>query len=199
MDTNSAPRFAVIGTGSMAAAMMSTFDHASVRVVAVSSRDAARERQFASAFHIPTVGEKVESFLQSSEFDAVYIANASAEHGSTVIAALEAGKAVLCEKPLALSANEAERIADVARRTGKLCMEGIWIPILAAYRRFVELARTNACGKLTHLFADFGYPVNEKTLPRLFSPAAGGVLLDRGIYLVALALDVCILSRWSSR
>ncbi len=174
----------------MAAAMMSTFNHANVRVAAVNSRDTARGRQFASAFHIPTAGEGVEAFLQSSEFDAVYIANASAEHASTAIAALEAGKAVLCEKPLALSANEAERVADAARRTGRLCMEGIWITFLPAYRRFVELARTKACGKPTHLFADFGYPVSEEALPRLFSPATGGVLLDRGIYLVALALDV---------
>ena len=190
MTKNGAPRFAMFGTGGMAAAMMSTFDHAGVRVVAVGSRDPTRGRQFADAFHIPTVGEKIDSLLRDSEFDAVYIANASAEHANTAIASLEAGKAVLCEKPLALSAGEAERVAAAATRTGKLCMEAIWISFLPAYRRFVELARTNTYGKPTHLFADFGYPVSEKARPRLFSQETGGVLSDRGIYLVALALDV---------
>jgi predicted dehydrogenase len=190
MDAKNVPRFAVIGTGSMAAAMMSTFGRAGVPVTAVASRDAERSRRFASAFGIPTAGSDLDSFLHSGAFDAVYIANASAEHATTTIAALEAGKAVLCEKPLALSGSEAEHVAGVARRAGKLCMEGLWIPFLPAYRRFVELAHATTYGRPTHLFADFGYPVSEKGQPRLFSPAAGGVLRDRGIYLVALALNV---------
>ena len=174
----------------MAAAMMSTFAQAGVRVTAVASRDPERAvGSRAPSGSRPPV-RILAPLLHSSEFDAVYIANASAEHATTAIAALEAGKAVLCEKPLALSANEAERVAEVARRTGKLCMEGIWTAFLPAYRRFLELARAKACGEPIHLFADFGYPVSEKALPRLFSPAAGGVLLDRGIYLVALALNV---------
>jgi predicted dehydrogenase len=183
-------RFAVVGTGNMAASMMSTFAQAGVRVTAVASRDPERARRFASAFGIPIALDALGSLLRSKEIDAVYIANATAEHAATAIAALEAGKAVLCEKPLALSSDEGERVAEVARRTGKLCMEGIWTPFLPAYRRFLELARTKACGEPTHLFADFGYPVSEEALPRLFSPAAGGVLLDRGVYLVALALKV---------
>ena len=190
MDAENVPRFAVIGTGGMAATMMSTFDRAGVQVASVVSRDAQRSRKFARVFRIPTASEDLDSFLRSSEFEAIYIANASADHAATAIAALEAGKAVLCEKPLALSAQEAERVADVARRTGNLCMEGLWIPFLPAYRRFQELALAKTCGEPTHLFADFGYPVCEHALPRLFSPATGGVMLDRGIYLVALALNM---------
>jgi predicted dehydrogenase len=187
---NDTPRFAVIGTGAMAAAMMDAFNLAKVKVTAVGSRDVARGRQFANIFHIPTAGEEIESLLRNSEFDAVYIANASADHATTAIAALRAGKAVLCEKPLGLFAGEAEEVADVARQTARLCMEGIWLPFLPAYRRFLELARMNACGVPTHLYADFGYPISEKMQPRLFSPAAGGVLSDRGVYLIALALDL---------
>ncbi len=159
-------------------------------MIAVASRDLQRGRRFASAFGIPTVSKSLDALLRSEEVDAVYIANVTAEHATTVISALEAGKAVLCEKPLALSADEAERVVEVARRTRRLCMEGIWTSFLPAYLRFLELARTRTCGDPTHLFADFGYPVREDALPRLFSPAAGGVLLDRGIYLIALALKV---------
>jgi predicted dehydrogenase len=183
-------KFAVIGTGSMAASMMSTFAQAGVRVIAVASRDLQRSRRFARAFGIPNASNDLSSLLHGVEVDAVYIANATAEHATTAIAALEAGKAVLCEKPLALSAYEAERVVEVARRMNTLCMEGIWTHFLPAYRRFLELAQTKTCGEPTHLFAAFGYPVTEDALPRLFSPAAGGVLLDRGIYLVALALKV---------
>lgn len=190
METKNAARFAVIGTGSMAATMMSTFRRACVPVTAVASRDAGRGRTFASAFGIPDIGTDLGSFLQSDAFDAVYIANATVDHANTAIAALEAGKSVLCEKPLATSAHEAERVTEAARRAGKLCMEGLWIAFLPAYRRILELSRRNAYGKPTHLFADFGYPVSEDAGARLLAPSAGGVMLDRGIYLVALALNV---------
>jgi predicted dehydrogenase len=184
------PRFAVIGTGSMAAAMMPTFDLANVRVTAVVSSNLERGRKFADAFGIPTAASDLGPLLSGGDFDAVYIANASAEHANTAIAALEAGKAVLCEKPLGLSATEAERVAEVAQRTGNLCMEGLWIPFLPAYRRFIELARSKEYGAPTQLTASFGYAASEEIRPRTFAPAAGGVLRDRAIYLATLALDV---------
>jgi predicted dehydrogenase len=174
----------------MAASMMSTFALAGVNVTAVASRDLQRGRRFAGTFGIPNASDSLSSVLRSAEVDAVYIANSNAEHAKTAIAALEAGKAVLCEKPLAIALNEAEEVAETSRRTGRLCMEGIWTLFLPAYRRFLELARRRACGEPTHLFADFGYPVTQDALQRLLSPAAEGVLLDRGVYLVALAVKV---------
>ncbi len=188
--TKSQPRFAIVGTGTMAATMMSTFRRAGSPVNAVFSRDARRAREFAERFAIPAAATDLGDFLRSSEFDAVYIANASADHAATAIAALEAGKAVLCEKPLALSIDDAEKVAGTAMRTGTLCMEALWIPFLPAYRRFLALARAQACGTPQHLFADFGYPVNYDSNRGPASPAAAGVLLDRGVYLVALALDL---------
>ena len=86
----------------MAATMMLTFAQAGVRVNAVASHDPQRARRFASTFGIPMATD-LHSLLRSTEVDAVYIANATAEHATTTIAALEAGKPVLCEKPLALS------------------------------------------------------------------------------------------------
>ena len=189
MDAEYTPRFAIIGTGRMAATMMSTFRRAGVPVTAVASRNAERGRSFASAFAIQTSGD-VDSILRKNDCDAVYVANASADHAATTIAALSAGKAVLCEKPLALSAHDAERVARAASQAGKLCTEALWTPFLPAYQRFLNLAHAKRFGEPTHLFADFGYPVSESTLPRLLSPSAAGVLLDRGIYLVALALSV---------
>jgi len=189
IDVVSEFRFAVIGTGGMAASMMSTFAQAGVGVTAVASRDHERAHRFASTFGIPIASKSLGALLQNNEVDAVYVANSNEEHARTAIAALEAGKAVLCEKPLAVSAAEAERVAEASRRTGNLCMEAIWTLFLPAYRRFIGLARTKTCGVPDHLFADFGYPIRQSASPSLFSPT-GGVLLDRGIYLVALALKV---------
>lgn len=174
----------------MAATMMSTFARANVHVAAVVSRDAKRAQKFASAFHIPIASGDLGAALSSDEFDAVYIANASVDHAMTAIAALQAGKAVLCEKPFAVNANEGNGVSQAARASGRLCMEGLWTAFLPAYRHFIELARTERYGKPAHLFADFGYPVGDDLRRRVLSPTASGVLLDRGIYLVALALDI---------
>jgi predicted dehydrogenase len=190
MEAKSTARFGVIGTGTMAAAMMSTFARAGVTVAAIASRDPQRGERFAKAYGIQTISQDLPSFLQSAAFDAVYIANASSDHASSTIAALQAGKAVLCEKPIAVSVAEAERVAEVATRTRTLCMEGMWISFLPAYRRFIGLARTHACGVPKHLITSLGYPASEISMPRLYSSSSGGVLLDRGIYLVNLAFDV---------
>jgi predicted dehydrogenase len=126
--------------------------------------------------------------LAAAEFDAAYIANNSTEHATTTIAALEAGKPGLCEKPLALAAAEGERVMAAGRRTGTLCMEGIWTPFLSAYRRFFQLARPKLYGEPTHLYADFGYPIGAGSAPH--SSEAGSVLLDKGGYPIGLALKV---------
>ena len=174
----------------MAAAMMNTFAQARVEVRAVASHDPARSRLFARAFEIPVGGLEIGSLLRDADIDAVYIANSPRDHAATAIAALEAGKAVLCEKPISISGREAQRVADAARQTGKLCMEGLWTLFLPAYVRFLELARTRAYGEANHLYADFGYPASQELLPQLFVPEGGGVLLDRGVYLIALALKL---------
>ena len=174
----------------MAATMMSTFRQAGVEVSAVASHSAQRSEDFARIFGIPTAIGDVSTLLRNSDIDCVYVANTPADHAATARAALEAGKAVLCEKPLALSAADCEQVMVIARRTGRLCMEGIWTLFLPAYRRFFELACAQACGEPRHLVASFGYPVGPDELSRLVSPAAGGVLFDRGIYLIAFALKL---------
>jgi predicted dehydrogenase len=183
-------KFAVVGTGFMAATMMSTFAKAGVRVTAVASHDPERAHRFAGAFGLPTGESDLNSVLGRSDVDAVYIANDPQDHAATCIAALEARKAVLCEKPIALRETEAHRVVDAARKTQTLCMEGLWTLFLPAYRRFLEHSLTGGWGQANNLIADFGYPVSEETEQRLYAKDRGGVLLDRGIYLIALALSV---------
>ena len=137
--------------------------------------------RFAEAFGIPDAYGDQHRMLARADIDAVYIANAAALHRGSAVAALQAGKAVLCEKPLALDSAGGAQVAAAARRADRLCMEGLWTLFLPAYQRFIALAESQSCGAPGHLSAGFGSP--EEAGGRLMSPDAGGVLLDRGVYL----------------
>src|SRR4051812_11830268 len=150
----------------MAATMMSTFARAGIQVKAVVSRDQERANRFARDFDLPAAETDLESVLQRSDIKAVYIANSPQDHASTCVAALEAGKAVLCEKPIATSEAEVHHIILAARKTQTLCMEGIWTLFLPAYRRFLEHSRNGICGQPDTLTADFGYPVDQEIKQR---------------------------------
>ena len=119
--------------------------------------------------------------------EAVYIASRNRDHAARSIAALEAGKAVLCEKPFAMSMAEAEEIISVSKRTGRLYMEAVATPFLPAISAALQAARSGRLGHLLRLEASFGYPVGRATHPRLFE-SDGGVLADRAVYPLMLAL-----------
>jgi scyllo-inositol 2-dehydrogenase (NADP+) len=174
----------------MAARMMSAFAKAGTHVTAVVSTDLDRALRFAGAFAIPTAETDLHSVLQRHDVDAVYVANAPQHHAMTCVAALKVGKPVLCEKPIALSEAEAQQVARTAHKSQTLCMEGLWTLLLPAYRHFIALSHSRDLGTAKTLVADFGYPAAEVTDLRLYAKARGGIMLDRGIYLIALALSV---------
>jgi Oxidoreductase family, NAD-binding Rossmann fold len=190
----SALSLGLIGTGTMAARMVTALHRhggaLDARFVAVAGRDAQRTQRFATALGIARAHESVEALLADASLDAVYIANASADHATTTLAALRAGKAVLCEKPIATRAAQAREIENVARATGLLAMEAMWTLCLPSWRALIEAAAAALTNPL-HLQADFGYPETPVIRPRLFEPGPGsGVLLDRAVYPVALALSL---------
>lgn len=119
--------------------------------------------------------------------EAVYIAGRNRDHATRSIAALEAGKAVLCEKPFAMTVGEAEEIIALSRQKGLLYMEAVPTPFLPAVAAALEAARSGRLGTLRKLEASFGYPISRQSHPRLFE-ANGGVLADRAVYPLMLAL-----------
>lgn len=182
-------RFGVIGTGAMAAAMMPAFRLSrDVDVVAAASGSDARARAFAEAHDIRDVYGEAGVMFREQTIDAIYIANATGMHGDTAIAALEAGKHVLCEKPFALTAAAGEKVLAAARGSGKLFMEGLWTHFLPAYQRVHALVREAGVGEPKHLTAAYGYPTTPELRPRLFARDDGGVLLDIAVYPISLAL-----------
>lgn len=184
-----AVRFGVVGTGHMADAMMPAFaESESAQVVAVASRSDDRARAFAERHGLDRAHGHLDGLLEDDAVDAIYVANATEAHAATSIAALEAGKAVMCEKPFAVDVAEATAVHAVAARTGVLFMEAMWTPHLPSWRRALELATDGTIGDAHHLTAGFGYPDSPASLPRVFTNPGGGVLLDRGVYPVALAV-----------
>ena len=184
-------KFGVIGTGRMAATMMGAFRAApEVDVIAVASASPDRARGFADRFRIPASYGSLDELLRNDAITAVYVASRNLDHSRATIAALRAGKAVLCEKPFAINSKEGEAVLAAARSAGKLFMEAMWTPFLPAYERLLELVNSGTFGKPTHLQFDFGYPASRKTSSSLFAPEDGGVLLDRSAYGISLALRV---------
>lgn len=125
--------------------------------------------------------------VERDQAEAIYIANRNRDHVDATLAALEEGKAVLCEKPAAMSvAGMAEMIA-VSQRKRLLYMEAVATPFLPAVGAALAVAGSGRLGALRRVEASFGYPVTHAAFPRLFE-GDGGVLADRAIYPLMLAL-----------
>jgi predicted dehydrogenase len=184
------PRFAIVGTGSMAATMATVFLKAGVPVTAVVSRSPERAATFAKMYGIGAGKSDLSAVLARADVDAIYVANAPSEHAETVVAAIRSGKPVLCEKPMATSEAELRKVVRSAEQSKVLCMEAIWTLCLPAYRRFLECAHSGDWGEPRSLNASFAYPSSDADRQRADAANRGGVLLDRSIYLIALALSV---------
>ncbi len=181
----------IVGTGRMAARMMqalTTVPHFEVRGVASGLRE--RGNAFAAAFDIPTVSASARDLAERPEIDAIYICSRSGRHVSDAMAAMDAGKPVLVEKPLATTLSDAQRLVETARDRRCLLVENLWCLALPSYRRIGEGLKSGSYGKPVQLQFSFGYPVLPAGHPSLFDPADGGALLDRGVYGVSLALHL---------
>lgn len=122
-----------------------------------------------------------------ADAEAVYIAGRNRDHAARSLAALAAGKAVLCEKPCVMTAAEAAEVIAVSQRTGLLYMEAVATPFLPAVAAALQAAQSGRLGTPSHVEASFGYPLSRADHPRMFE-ADGGVLADRAVYPLMLAL-----------
>ncbi|GJL90709.1 Gfo/Idh/MocA family protein [Hyphococcus sp.] len=178
----------IAGTGAIAAVMLPAIRLAGAELGGVSSRDGERARAFGAAHGIARTFEGLAAMLREETISVIYVASATGAHADDAVAALEAGKHVLCEKPFAMTAQEGERVLDAARASGMLFMEGLWTHFLPAYQRVQTIATKNVIGAPKHLSAAYGFPSSREMRPRLFDKADGGVILDLGVYPVSLAL-----------
>jgi xylose dehydrogenase (NAD/NADP) len=161
--------------------------HASSKVdlVAVASRDQARADAYASKWEIPRAYGSYEALLADPEIEAVYISLPNTLHCEWSIKALEAGKHVLCEKPMSRHTAEVEAAFDAAERTGRLLSEAFMYRHNPQTKRVKELVDGGAVGELRVIRSAFSYSLYDENNIRLRTDVEGGALMDVGCYNVS--------------
>ena len=156
-----------------------------VEVIAVAARDADKARRFAEKHIIPIVHGSYKALLADPDVNAVYNPLPNGLHGEWTIAALRAGKHVLCEKPFAANAEEAQAVAQVAAETGLVVMEAFHYRYHGLTRRLLEIVGSGALGTIEHIEAAYTIPLFTRDIRWQFD-LAGGSLMDIGCYAVHL-------------
>ncbi|PZE75812.1 gfo/Idh/MocA family oxidoreductase [Curtobacterium sp. MCBD17_019] len=156
-----------------------------VRVARVAARRPGAAAEYARTWDIPRASEHYEDVLADADVDAVYIANAAADHARWTIAALRAGKHVLCEKPIGVSGAEGRAIVAVAADSGRLVMEGFhyrFHPLFDALRALVGDGRY---GPLSSISSSVNgtRPYDPRSILHV-AALGGGALLHNGVYAV---------------
>ena len=155
---------------------------------AVGSRSLDRATAFARELGFGAAYGSYEELLADESIDAVYVASPHALHVAHVTAALEAGKHVLCEKPITLRASDAEELFALAHVHERLLMEGMWTACHPVVRAVQQAVREGTFGTPRHLHAELGFVVAGPPEDRLLDVALGaGALLDMGIYPLTVA------------
>jgi xylose dehydrogenase (NAD/NADP) len=161
--------------------------HASpkVQLVAVASRDQARADEYAKSWEIERAYGSYDALLADPKIEAVYVSLPNSMHSEWSIKALEAGKHVLCEKPLSRHASEVEAAFDAADRAGRLLSEAFMYRHNPQTKRATQLVEEGAIGELRLIRAAFSYPLYDRDNIRLSTALEGGALMDVGCYAVS--------------
>jgi D-xylose 1-dehydrogenase (NADP+, D-xylono-1,5-lactone-forming) len=153
-------------------------------LLAVASRDKAKGEAFAKRNNIPKVYSSYEELLADPEIDAVYIPLPNGLHGEWSIKAAQAGKHILCEKPLASNAAEAEAMAAAAKEANVLLAEAFMYRFNPQIQKVKQMIADGAIGKVNMVNASFSFAMDGDTDIRLDKSLAGGSLMDVGCYCI---------------
>ena len=159
---------------------------ARAQVLAVAARDITRSRKFADRFAIPRVHASYADLLADPEIDAIYNPLPNNLHAEWTIQALEAGKHVLCEKPIASNAREAQLMAAASARTGKVLMEAFHYRYHPLTHRALAVIHSGELGPIRHVEAVMCIPLYRFRDIRYRYDLAGGALMDVGCYAIHL-------------
>ncbi len=157
---------------------------------AVAGRDPDRTAQWAAEHGVSRAVTGYQNLIDDPSIDALYIAVPNSLHAEWTIAALRAGKPVLCEKPLCGVLPDTERVLSVARETGTLLWEAFVFPFNEHMDRIKTLVADGAIGELREIQSDFHFPVTREENIRLSADLQGGALRDVGCYPVRLAQEL---------
>lgn len=152
--------------------------------VAVASRDLTRARQYADKMQVPVAYGSYEELLADPTIHAIYIPLPNSEHKPWTIKALEAGKNVLVEKPIALTADEAQEMVGISVERGLVLMESFNYRYHSRMKRVFEMLKKEELGKLRFLQSSFSFPLENPDDFRLVPAMGGGAMYDLGCYCV---------------
>jgi predicted dehydrogenase len=153
-----------------------------VEVVAIAARDRSRAQAFATKNGIPRVLDSYEQLVSDPEIDAVYNPLPNGLHGRWTMAALAAGKHVLCEKPFTANAEEARKVAAAQAGTGLVLMEAFHYRYHPLFARVLEILESGTIGTVRHIEAALCFPLLSGKDIRWNLALAGGATMDAGCY-----------------
>ena len=188
---NKTIKWGIIGLGKIAnkfATDLATVEN--TELVAVASRSQENANEFGEKFNVKKTYNSYEALAKDPEVDAIYIATPHSFHKEHSILCLQNKKAVLCEKPFAMNAQEVAEMIAVAKENDTLLMEALWTYFLPHFNVVLDIVKSEKYGKFKKLEADFGFHTPYNTDSRLFKKeVGGGSLLDIGIYPIFVALS----------
>ncbi len=182
-------RWGILGTGRIANKFAAGLaDVEGAELAAIGSRTREGAELFGSKWNVRKRHASYSALAADPEVDAIYVSTPHSLHCENTLLCLEAGKPVLCEKPFAMNAAQAEEMIRSARSRRRFLMEGMWTRWNPVTLRVRELVREGAIGAPRMLSCDLGFRAAFDPASRLFDPArGGGALLDVGVYCVAYA------------
>ena len=155
------------------------------------SRDLERAKQFAEKWGFEKSYGSYKELLSDPKVDAVYVANPHSFHFDSVMASLEAGKHVLCEKPAACNIDQLTKMIEKAKEKKLFFMEAMWTAVNPCIKKIKKIISEGKIGELKHISSDFKGRVPFDLKSRLWAPElAGGALLDIGIYNIYFAMMI---------
>jgi predicted dehydrogenase len=156
-------------------------------VTKVAARDRQRAVRFAGKHGIPGVAADYQALLEDADVDAVYNPLPNGLHARWTLAALEAGKHVLCEKPFTANSAEARQVAAEAERTGLVVMEAFHYRYHPLAHRMRSIVESGELGTLRRVEASFCFPLPKFSDIRYQFDLGGGAMMDAGTYTVHIA------------
>jgi predicted dehydrogenase len=184
-------RWGIMGTANIARGQfLPGVRYAGGAAEAVASRDGDVAERYAAEHGIARGLAGYQTLIDDPDVDAVYIALPNSLHAEWTIAALRAGKPVLCEKPLTGSLADTQRVLEVARQSGTLLWEAFVFPFQDQMARVRAALAGGAIGELREIHSDFHFKVGRPDNIRLFADLAGGALNDVGCYPIRLAFEL---------
>jgi len=182
-------RWGIVGPGNIAenfAKSIAAVDNAEISAVA--SRNADRAADFAGRYTIAHTFDNYQKLAEDGNIDAVYIATPASLHYEHIKLFINAGVPVLCEKPFTINQQQTDELFALAKQKNVFLMEAMWTPFLPIYRTVDQWLDEGRIGAIKSMQSSFGFAIARERSQRLLSKElGGGVLLDMGVYNVAIS------------